>query len=253
MAKTVLLIDGDLIAYKHAAGSEVPTDWGSDCWTLHTDTKAAKQTMDGYMKSLLTILKADKMEVALTGTKVFRKELDPTYKLHRKKTRKPIGLGVLREHLLTTWRGCIEDTLEADDLLGIWATDPMFHAGATKIIVSVDKDMKSVPCNLWNPDHPEFGVKNILAKEADTFHLYQTLVGDASDGYPGCPTYGPTKSKRLLDSCSLNGTTPWEKVVEAFDKQGKDEEQALLQARLARILRVENYNQRTKAIKNWMP
>jgi DNA polymerase-1 len=129
----------------------------------------------------------------------------------------------------------------------------MFHAGATKIIVSVDKDMKSVPCNLWNPDHPEFGVKNILAKEADTFHLYQTLVGDASDGYPGCPTYGPTKSKRLLDSCSLNGTTPWEKVVEAFDKQGKDEEQALLQARLARILRVENYNQRTKAIKNWMP
>ena len=30
----VLLIDGDIIAYKHAAGAEVATDWGDDVWSL---------------------------------------------------------------------------------------------------------------------------------------------------------------------------------------------------------------------------
>jgi DNA polymerase-1 len=45
----------------------------------------------------------------------------------------------------------------------------------------------------------------------------------------------------------------WDKVVEAFEKQGKTEEEALVQARLARILRTENYNMRTKVIKNWKP
>jgi DNA polymerase-1 len=247
--KTVLLIDGDIIAYKHAAGGEVATDWGDHCWTLHTDTKQAVQSMDAYINSLVTILEADKIEIALTGTNVFRKRIDKSYKASRQKTRKPIGLGVLREHIMTNLRGSIENELEADDLLGIWATDPMFHAGAKKIIVSIDKDMQTIPCHLWNSNRPEFGVKNISPESANDFHLYQTLVGDSSDGYPGCPTYGPTKSRRLLDKEGSG----WPMVVEAFEKQGKTEEEALVQARLARILRIENYNIRTKTIKYWNP
>ena len=251
--KTVLLIDGDIVAYRHAAGAEVATDWGDDHWTLHTDTKQAKQSMDSHINNLVTMLEADKIEIALTGTEVFRKKIDSSYKASRKKSRKPIGLGVLREHIMTSWRGSIENELEADDLLGIWATDPQFHAGAKKIIVSIDKDMQTIPCHLWNNNHPEFGVKNISLREADRFHLYQTLVGDSTDGYPGCPTYGPTKSQRLLDSIVSDEHSAWDKVVEAFEKQGKTEEEALVQARLARILRIENFNIRTKAIKYWTP
>jgi DNA polymerase-1 len=247
--KTVLLIDGDIVAYKHAAGAEVATDWGDDNWTLHTDTRQAKQTMDGHINNLVTLLAADKVEIALTGTDVFRKRIDSSYKASRKKSRKPIGLGVLREHIMTNWRGSIENELEADDLLGIWATDPMFHVGTKKIIVSIDKDMQTIPCYLWNSNHPEFGVKNISAESADDFHLYQTLVGDSTDGYPGCPTIGPTKARRVLDGTG----TPWALVVEAFEKQGKTKEDALVQARLARILRVNNYNIRTKTITHWKP
>lgn len=251
--KTVLLIDGDIVAYKHAAGAEVATDWGDDNWTLHTDTKQAKQAMDGHINNLITLHNADKVEIALTGTEVFRKHIAASYKASRKKSRKPIGLGVLREHIMTNWRGSIENELEADDLLGIWATDPMFHVGTKKIIVSIDKDMKTIPCYLWNGNHPEFGVKNISRREADLFHLYQTLVGDSTDGYAGCPTYGPTKSQRLLDSIVSDEESAWDKVVEAFEKQGKTKEDALVQARLARILRVDNYNMRTKTITYWKP
>lgn len=246
-----LLIDGDIIAYKQAAGAEVATDWGDDVWSLHTDTRAAKESMDVNIRSLITALNADKVKVALSSKQNFRRLVDPSYKASRKTTRKPIGLPVLREHLLVEWRAVVVDELEADDLLGIWATDPMYEAGSKKIIVSTDKDMKTIPCKLWNPDHPEFGVKNISRKDADRFHIYQTLVGDTSDGYAGCPTYGPTRATRLLDSTKTGEV--WERVVEAFEKQNLSKDDALVQARLARILRVENYNVRQKTIKHWTP
>ena len=146
------------------------------------------------------------------------------------------------------WRGKVINELEADDLLGIWATDPMFRVGDRKIIVSTDKDMLTVPCELWNPNHPEFGVKNISRKEADRFHLYQTLCGDSTDGYSGCPTIGHTRASRILAE-----DPTWEAVLKAYKSQGLTESDALVQARLARILRVENYNVKTEKMKYWIP
>ena len=249
----ILLLDGDIVAYKHASGAEQAIDWGDDIWTLHTDTRKAKKMMNVEVETLAIALEADKVLVAVSSKTNFRHGVDPTYKAGRKKSRKPIGLPCLREELLTEWGGKVVDGLEADDLLGVWATDPMFHAGSKKIIVSIDKDMQTIPCYLYNQNHPELGVKNISRREADLFHLYQTLVGDSTDGYPGCPTYGPTKSKRLLDSIVHDEESAWDKVVGAFEGQGKTAEEALVQARLARILRVENYNHKNGKVRLWNP
>jgi DNA polymerase-1 len=246
--KTVLLIDGDIIAYKHASGSEVAVDWGDDWWTLHTDTKKAKIIMNKEVERLAAALHADRIEIALSGKKNFRHRVDANYKSGRKKTRKPIGLPCLREELMLNWRAQIHDDLEADDLLGVWATDPMYHAGSRKIIVSIDKDMKTIPCNLWNWNYPELGVQNISKEAADYNHLIQTLMGDSTDGYKGCPTVGPTKAARIL-----NPNPTWESVVRCFEAHDLSEEEALKQARLARILRVENYNLRKREIKFWTP
>ena len=244
----VLLIDGDIIAYKHASGSEVATDWGDDVWTLHTDTRKAKAIMNLEMERIAAALNADKIEVALSSKTNFRHKVDETYKNSRKKTRKPIGLPCLREELYHTWKAQVHDDLEADDLLGIWATDPMYHAGATKIIVSIDKDMKTIPCELWNWNTPELGVQKISKEAADYNHLLQTLVGDSTDGYKGCPTVGPTRAQRILDA-----DPTWEAVVKCYEAHDLSEEDALQQARLARILRVENYSLRTRKIKQWTP
>lgn len=244
----ILLLDGDIVAYKHAAGAEEAIDWGDDIWSLHTDTRKAKKMMNVEIETLGIALEADKVLVAISSKTNFRNEVDPSYKAGRKKSRKPIGLPCLREELLTEWGGKVVTDLEADDLLGVWATDPMFHAGHKKIIVSVDKDMQTIPCYLYNQNHPELGVQEISKQEADWYHLYQTLVGDSTDGYTGCPTIGPTKARRLLDAAP-----EWATVVKAFEAQDLSEEQALIQARLARILRVENYNHKKGTIRLWNP
>ena len=244
----ILLLDGDIVAYKHASGAEEAIDWGDDIWSLHTDTRKAKKMMNAEIETLAIALEADKVLVAISSKTNFRNTIDPAYKAGRKKSRKPIGLPCLREELLTEWSGKVVLDLEADDLLGVWATDPMFHAGHKKIIVSVDKDMQTIPCYLYNQNHPELGVQEITKREADWYHMYQTLVGDSTDGYAGCPTIGPTKARRLLDA-----SPKWETVVKAFGVQNLSEEQALTQARLARILRVENYNHRNGKIRLWNP
>ena len=248
---TTLLIDGDIFAYKHAAGSEVPIDWGNDLWTLHTDTAIASKVMDTAIKSCVLALDAAKVRVALSHKECFRRDIDPSYKASRKKARKPIGLPALREHLMVEWRAVVVENLEADDLLGIWATDPMYEVGSRKIIVSTDKDMQTIPCNLWNPDHPERGVREITKEFADDYHLLQTLCGDPTDGYSGCPGVGPTTARRLLEADTA--PTAWEKVVHSFGKKNLSEKDALVQARLARILRTENYDMRNGIIKYWEP
>lgn len=248
---TTLLIDGDIYAYKHAAGSEVPTDWGDDMWTLHTDVAIARKVMDSAIKACVLALDAQKVRVALSHKECFRRDIDPSYKASRKKSRKPIGLGALREHLMVEWRAVVVDNLEADDLLGIWATDPMYEVGSRKIIVSTDKDMQTIPCNLWNPDHPSRGVRVITNEFADDYHLFQTLCGDSTDGYGGCPSVGPTTARRILDADTA--PTAWEKVVNSFGRKNLSEEEALVQARLARILRTENYNMRRGEITQWKP
>jgi len=78
--------------------------------------------------------------------------------------------------------------------------------------------------------------------------LLQALTGDSVDGYPGCPGIGPKRAERLL-----NKETSWETVVAAYAKEGLDEEYALAQARVARILRWDEYNIKKEEVILWTP
>jgi DNA polymerase-1 len=156
--------------------------------------------------------------------------------------------------------------LEADDVMGILATKP---GKDKKIIVSRDKDMRTIPAMVW--DGTRFF--NITQEQADYQHLLQTLTGDASDGYKGCPGIGPKKAEKLLDAgpkC-VNGHDAcntgcdrdrcpycekpnlWLSVVSAYEKAGLTEADALRQARLARILRWSDWDSETKQPKLWTP
>lgn len=245
------LIDGDIIAYKHASAAEVPCQWTEDLWTLHAHASPAKAAIDDEIERLANDVGASTVVVAVSDPGNFRKELYPEYKANRTK-RPPIILRELKAYLVEEYQAYSRPNLEADDILGILATHSTLVRADLRVIVSIDKDFLGVPAALWNWNATPKGIKHVSRHEADRWHLIQTLTGDTTDNYPGCPGIGPVKAAALVDK-ALASSDPWPVIVEAFVKAGLTEADALLQARLARILRADEYDFKAKRPKLWRP
>jgi DNA polymerase-1 len=230
-------------------------NWGDDIWSLHSNQAEAEVNMMQKIERVMEDLKADAMVVALTDTgENFRKSILPTYKGNRKDVRKPLLLSHLKDHLRATYEVYDRPTLEADDILGILSTGQKIKG--EKIIVSIDKDLKSIPGLLYNDSKPMDGIIEVTEAEADYWHMMQTLTGDVTDGYAGCPGVGPKKAEAILFGVSPPWgciSEVWPAVVQAFVKAKLGEEEALRQARVARILRTSDYDFKNKKPILWTP
>jgi len=246
---TTLLIDGDIFIYKACVAAQVAADFGEGQWGLAADLPTAIQHFDDKMEHLQVQLQADKVCIALSDKANFRKEIMPSYKSNRKDTQRPLLLEPLRQHVHDSYGFFERPQLEADDVLGILATNNKVITG-DKIVVSSDKDMRTIPCLLFNPDHME-EPELISEKQADySFHV-QILTGDRVDGYGGCPSVGKVKAAKLL--ADSDPQDYWPIIVEQYEKAGLEEEDALTTARVARILRTRDYNYKEKQPILWTP
>jgi len=290
MARTILL-DGDIYLFRAAAAVEHTIQWGDE-WeglsTAHSHFDEALEVFERSIEQIQTGLQTDNMVVALTSPVNFRKEVMPTYKQHRIGKRKPTSYAALREHVRQEYSTFEREGLEADDVLGILSTHSSIIPGE-RIIVSIDKDMGSIPGKWLNDKRAreaidEVGgtfddfVQEITEEQADWYHMLQTLMGDASDGYPGCPGVGEVGAEKLLAAGVVlrcvdhemtrgprkgelekrwvsgdPGGTVWEIVVSAYAKAGLSEEVALENARVARICRAEDWNAKKKTVNLWTP
>lgn len=254
----IALIDGDVLVYRSAFAVEKNIEWGDGHHTLHADEGEAKQAVDDLMKQILHAVDTEIYQMALTchETKNFRKEFYPLYKENRQSVRKPLVWKYLREYLTDEYKAQIRPNLEADDILGIWATK-QWTGNPDRTIVSIDKDFKSVPGKLYNFDKGEF--YEITEEEADFNFLVQVLTGDKTDNYPGCPGIGPKKAAQILINARSQATdangflTMWNAVLRAYQRHGFGEEYALTQARCARILRACDYDFKKKEPILWNP
>lgn len=243
-----ILIDGDIVLYEVTLACETPINWGDDFWTLHSDFREATQRFDCWIADAASRLNADKVVVAMSGSENWRKGVLPTYKSNRKGKRKPLVFHELKQYCRDVYRTFEMNNLEADDVLGLMCGSPgLGRIKGEKIVITIDKDLKTVPGLHYDPGHPERGVIEVDKDQADYNHLFQTLTGDAVDGYSGCPGIGPARAKRVLEyPC-------WGAVVEAYEVAGLGEEDALIQARVARILRWGEYNLKKKEVRLWNP
>lgn len=236
---TLLLIDGDIIAYKAAASAETPIDWGDGLWTLHSFETDVAVRIEDQIGKLVDEAPVQDCIVALSDTENFRKDVAPYYKANRTNVRKPMLLKWAREYIQTKYNTIIYRRLEADDVLGILGT-----SNPDTIIWSEDKDLLTIPARHWINGE----VVTITEAEASYNFFFQTLVGDSTDNYSGCPTVGPKTANKLLSSGCR-----WDTVVATFESKGLSEEVALENARLARILRDGEYNTDTGEVKLWQP
>jgi DNA polymerase-1 len=235
---TLLLIDGDIIAYKAAASAETPVNWGDGLWTLYSWEQDVAIRIEDQITKLLEAPVQDCV-VALSDKTNYRKDIAPYYKANRKDTRKPMLLGWAREYITDTYNTIMYKGLEADDVLGILGTK-----NTDTIIWSEDKDLLTIPAKHWIDGE----VVEQSVEQADYQFFYQTLVGDATDNYKGCPSVGAITAKKILDvDCS------WDAVVKTYDSKFLSEEVALENARLARILRDGEYDTDTGEVYLWTP
>jgi len=243
-----LLLDGDMFAYNATAKSEEEIDWGDGLHTIYSQEGECRSHFDDDVQNVvnntLSALKhkgAYEIVCVFSSPNIFRKRLYPLYKANRIGKRKPLCYQDLVEWCNKTYTCATYANLEADDTLGILSTTP----GANAVIISKDKDFKTIPGKFYNYGHKK--LLTISEEEADYWHLYQTLIGDSCDNYPGCPGIGPKKAEVILKEPT------WETVVATFEKCKKTDKDALLMAQVARILRYGEYNLKTGKVKLWKP
>jgi DNA polymerase-1 len=244
----ILLIDGDVLAYKASCAIEKAVEWEPGYWTWHCDETAVKKAIREQIDLYMSKLEADECRICLTDYENtnWRMAVLPTYKGKRSNVKKPLVLKPVRQWLLERHKAILRPTLEGDDVMGILATWPGLKG--EKIIVSIDKDMKTIPC-LYVREYGDEPVE-ITEPDADRWHMYQTLMGDQVDGYSGLPGVGPKKAEAILDQAE---GSLWSAVVKAYEKKNLGEEEALTQARVARILRATDFNFKTKEPILWQP
>lgn len=253
---TTGLIDGDILAYQVSSIIQEEYDFeDGEGTTTIVDLEHGREEIDRRIQYLIGDLFLDDVIICLSCREHnFRKDILPSYKEQREALARPQALMDMRTYLTENYRTYLRYSLEGDDIMGILATSPHIVPGE-KIIISIDKDMKTVPCTLWDGKTME----TYSEAEADYWFLFQTLTGDTIDNFKGCPGVGPVKAEKLLQE---GGSWPpfgtieecWAKVVApAFEARGLTEEDALVQARCARILRAEDYDFHKKEPILWQP
>jgi len=225
-----LLIDADYIVYKCCAAQEDEIDWGDDVIMVTSRYSEAYNHVKRDLNKIKNEFLWDTPELVLffSDSKNFRKEIFPAYKGHRNR-KKPCGYRRVIDDLAKEFTLIRTPTLEADDAMGIYATQ---YPG--NVICSPDKDMRQIPGLLYDMKE----TVTIDPEEGRRWHLIQSLAGDQTDGYAGAPGFGIKRAVTLFEE---DGYT-WESVVKAFASKELSEDIALQNARLARILTVNDYD-----------
>ncbi len=279
--ETTLLIDADIIAFTAASAVQAIHEDEFGFVTPFARRVDGEAVVDNMLGNLQIMFNASHFRLVLTDPKDnWRRAILPSYKAFRKESFKPVLLEILKSYMRDKYQAFHWDSLEADDVLGILMTEPQDYPGR-RVLVGKDKDFLTIPGEYHRIGDMETQTKphtKITTKwETIRYHLGQTLSGDATDGYPGCPGLGKTRVPELLANPTLlipqpgvitrgvnkgNSTTKWVSeptrdlwamVVSHYKKAGQTEEDALVNARCAHILHHEDYDRERKEIRLWTP
>lgn len=281
---TTLLIDGDVVAYIAASAaqrliSEPRIDAFGYAWSF-ASLPEGHAIVDNYLSRLKHGLGGTRLRIALSDGLNWRHEVLPSYKSNRTGLDRPLLLADLKEYLVEKYGAERIPYLEADDVLGIWATAPLEECPLDAVVVGRDKDFKSIPGLhhfLGDTTSDRMKVTTVTEWEATRNHLIQSLAGDRIDGYAGCPGLGMERAAKIIDNPQRLVPKPgvitsgknkgqavtrwfaeptddyWACIVSHYRKAGLKEEDALVTARVAKILLHEDYDAASGKITLWEP
>ena len=263
--KRVILLDSDIPIFQICAVNQKTVQFGDgEPQVVNPPFEVLASQMDDYISTLKEQLNADRLIACLSEPDPelnWRRGVLPTYKMNRKSKTSPEYRQQLSDYVEENYECFKRPTLEGDDVMGILATDPDIVKGK-KVIVSIDKDMATIPTRtfkdgvnyLFNPNKDK-KPRKVTENQADWYWMFQALTGDTTDGYKGLPRCGPVAANKILgtfDDCEEGYIDLWwQLVVDAYEEKGFTMDDALVQAQVARICRTEDYDFKTKGVIPW--
>mgnify|MGYP001439874247 FL=1 len=242
-----LLIDADWLIYNSCCACEQDTRWTEHEHTLHSDERDIMNLIDNRIDVYKNIAGENHdIIMCFTSYPTFRHEIFPEYKIHRIGRRKPLALRSVISNCKKIYDCVSYPNLEGDDVLGLLATNGQYK---NPIIVSVDKDMRTIPCKLIAAEE----VEHITEKKANRHWFEMSIAGDSTDGIVGVKGTGMVTANKLLADTPDTIDALWSKVAETYTKKGYTLADAILNARLTRILREGDYDYKTGEVKLWQP
>jgi hypothetical protein len=199
----MLLIDGDMIAYRIACAIG---DEG--------EAEAVGWTMNSFIAKniLIHFPELTPYRVFLSGSTNFRDDVAVTapYKGNRTGP-KPVHLPAARQHLIDVYAAVVYEGIEADDAIATAATEQ------PSVVVSLDKDFQQLP------NTPLFNFVRFTSEEFTpieaTKNLYkQILTGDNVDNIIGLEGCGAVMASTLIDGC----TNELDMALIVIDQMGVD-------------------------------
>lgn len=247
------LVDADLLCFTAAVKAQESHDLGFDDDTpmVRADPGAALRHVLEALETWTEDARLDRVELCWSDPvrrRNWRLDVLPTYK-HGRSGEKPLLYWWLAVVMNSQLPAHYLPSLEGDDVMGIMQTGP-FGRRQNTVILSIDKDMRTVPGELFDW-HREFH-GTVTPDEAALFHMTQTLTGDPTDGYTGLPGCGPKRAEKVLSG--LTGYAElWYAVVAEYERKGLTEADALVQARVSRILHRSDWDAKSRQPILWTP
>lgn len=260
-----------MLIYRAAFKSQIVADLGDGLGEgVLVDPKVAIRNAMSLAREWQDKAGCDSSVLVLSAVKSdsFRHRLWPTYKQGRAPS-KPEAYAAIREALVFEMEVMEEPGLEADDLLGIHGT-----ADPNSVIVSGDKDMKTLPANVINPMHDR-KPQRIKPGVADQMWMKQTMIGDAVDNYPGIRGVGekiaqeillaPHRLRKTITYVGKRNPKPvekwvkgepctlWQCMTDYAARAGMTEDDLVVMAQVARILRHDDYDPASRTVRLWTP
>lgn len=198
----IAVIDADFITYIGVHPNKVKDKFNNPIkkdgkFIYYNKTEEeAKKSVDNYLNTLLSTMKADGYILCLTKGKSFRVSIDSTYKENRKKLEKPMHYDAVRQHMVERYKASYCELLEADDMVSIVKNEL-----ENVMVVAVDKDILfSTEGKFFDARRGQLCELEVSKTEAEYNFAVSLLTGDLIDNIsPVLKGVGPVTAKKELD------------------------------------------------------
>lgn len=239
----LLVIDIESYIHRACVATKVLRQDPKDRY-IYTESYDLRKGMD-YIANFIEGLKSkfftNDVELIIGDKNNWRKQYYPEYKANRKDKEKPPMYDIILAELYDNYNVTYLPNLEADDTCRIIYEDNKGYP-VRKILVSIDKDFKSFPCELYDPLHDKQYIIN--QQEADYNLMKQVIMGDKTDNYKGVEGYGEVKTTKFLD----DELRTWGDVEQFFKEQGQKDD-FKINLNLASMVSLDRYNFVTGEVK----